>query len=352
MSSRVVALVDMDCFYVQVEERLNPEYKGKPAAVVQYNTWKGGGIIAVNYEARDRGVTRFMRGDEAKEKCPEIHLISVKEVRGKADLTKYRDAGQEVLDVMCKFCKCIQRASVDEAYLDLTDEVNKRLAEEKNPGDILTSISLPNTFVVGYAEDGNNDEDKRSKGTAEWLKTLWDPDADSQSTRLVIGAAIVEEMRAAIYEETTFRCSAGISGNKVLSKLACGLHKPNRQTILPHSSVPELFSRLPVRKVRSLGGKLGASLVEELGCKVMADLANFSESELHQRFEEKTGSYLYNLARGIEDDPVVPRLVAKSVGCCKNFSGRSALCTKADVAFWLKELASEVGERLEKDMAE
>jgi len=85
---RVVALIDMDCFYVQVEERNNVENRGKPGCVVQYKAWKGGGIIAVNYEARARGVTKQQRGDDAREKCPEIILYRVPELRGKADLTK------------------------------------------------------------------------------------------------------------------------------------------------------------------------------------------------------------------------------------------------------------------------
>ena len=90
---RVVALIDMDCFYCQVESRLDPALEGRPMAVVQYNAWKGGGIIAVNYEARDFGVTRNMRGDAAREKCPDIMLVKVPEVRGKAvislDLSVY-----------------------------------------------------------------------------------------------------------------------------------------------------------------------------------------------------------------------------------------------------------------------
>lgn len=85
---RVVALIDMDCFYVQVEERENPGNKGKPACVVQYKKWKGGGIISVNYEARAQGVTKQMRGDEAREKCPDCILYRVPEQRGKADLTR------------------------------------------------------------------------------------------------------------------------------------------------------------------------------------------------------------------------------------------------------------------------
>ena len=80
-------------------------------------------IIAVSYEARDFGVTRNMRGDEAKEKCPDITLVRVPEARGKANLTHYREAGAEVIAVLSRFCDNCERASVDEAYLDLTQQV-------------------------------------------------------------------------------------------------------------------------------------------------------------------------------------------------------------------------------------
>ena len=80
-------------------------------------------IIAVSYEARDFGVTRNMRGDKAKEKCPEITLVRVPEARGKANLTLYREAGAEVIAVLSRFCDHCERASVDEAYLDLTENV-------------------------------------------------------------------------------------------------------------------------------------------------------------------------------------------------------------------------------------
>ena len=75
--------------------------------------------LAVNYEARSFGVTRNMRGDEAKEKCPDIILVKVPEERGKADLTKYRNAGKEVIQVLKNQFPgaVIERASVDEAYL-------------------------------------------------------------------------------------------------------------------------------------------------------------------------------------------------------------------------------------------
>jgi DNA polymerase eta len=79
-----------------VEQRKQPELRGLPSAVVQYNEWQGGGLIAVSYEARKCGVKRSMRGDEAKAACPQIQLVQVPVARGKADLNLYRSAGSEV----------------------------------------------------------------------------------------------------------------------------------------------------------------------------------------------------------------------------------------------------------------
>jgi len=81
---------------VAVEQRRRPELRGKPVAVVQYNQWKGGGLIAVSYEARQCGVLRCMRGDDAKKICPEIELLRAPWADGKVPVNWYRDAGTEV----------------------------------------------------------------------------------------------------------------------------------------------------------------------------------------------------------------------------------------------------------------
>ncbi|XP_065225198.1 DNA polymerase eta isoform X2 [Planococcus citri] len=325
----------MDCFYCQVEARLNPSLQGKPIAVVQYQTWKGGGIIAVNYEARNLGVTRRMRGVDAKKHCPEIELVAVPDVRGKADLTKYRDAGREVIAVLNEFSPCVEKASIDEAFLDLTELVEKRCGKVK-----LSDVQ--NTFVVGYPDEG---------GTNQWLNDLYDGGMnDDNLLKLAHAAALVEEIRAAVYEKTGFRCSAGISHNKILAKLSCGLHKPNKQTVLPHSSVSVLYETLPVEKIRSLGGKLGDSVKQQLNCSTMSEVAKFSMRDLQQKFGEKNGSWLYNISRGIDVDPVKPRIVSKSIGCCKNFPAHTALTTKKVVKHWMEELADEVYERIQNDL--
>lgn len=79
--------------------------------------------------AKARGVKRSMRGDEAKRQCPELELVRVPVIRGKADLSKYRNAGKQVAAVLQTFTPLMSRASVDEAYLDLTERVQNRLAD-------------------------------------------------------------------------------------------------------------------------------------------------------------------------------------------------------------------------------
>ncbi|XP_004846542.1 DNA polymerase eta isoform X1 [Heterocephalus glaber] len=352
---RVVALVDMDCFFVQVEQRQNPHLRNKPCAVVQYKSWKGGGIIAVSYEARAFGVTRNMWADDAKKLCPDLLLAQVRESRGKANLTKYREASVEVMGVMSHFA-VIERASIDEAYVDLTSAVQERL--QKLQGQPISADLLPTTYVEGLpqsptpAKETVQKEEMRKQGLHQWLDSLQIDNTISPDLQLTVGAVIVEEMRAAIERQTGFQCSAGISHNKVLAKLACGLNKPNRQTLVSQGSVPQLFSQMPIRKIRSLGGKLGASVIEVLGVEYMGELTQFTESQLQNHFGEKNGSWLYAMCRGIEHDPVKPRQLPKTIGCSKNFPGKTALATREQVQWWLLQLAQELEERLTKDQSD
>lgn len=89
----------------------------------------------MNYAARAEGVTRHMRGDEAKEHCPEIELVKVPKVHEKADLSKYRNAGKQVAAVLQTYTPLLTRASIDEAYLDLTEQVQNRLLDMNKVSD-------------------------------------------------------------------------------------------------------------------------------------------------------------------------------------------------------------------------
>uniref|UniRef100_A0A663E6X1 DNA polymerase eta n=1 Tax=Aquila chrysaetos chrysaetos TaxID=223781 RepID=A0A663E6X1_AQUCH len=235
------------------------------------------------------------------------------------------------MQVLSRFA-AIERASIDEAYLDLTGSARERLRALR--GRPLAAALLPTTFVQGLPDDPGPQpgakEELRQRGLHEWLASLSFDNPDCPDLQLTMGAVIVEEMRVAVEAATGFKCSAGISHNKTLAKLACGLNKPNRQTLVSSRFVPQLFSQLPVSSIRNLGGKLGTAITDILGVENIGQLTQFSETELQTHFGDKTGSWLYDLCRGIEDEPVKNRYLPQSIGCSKNFPGKTALATQKE----------------------
>lgn len=207
-----------------------------------------------------------------------------------------------------------------------------------------TPTSLPFAFL--------SLEELRRRGLQEWLASLSFDNVNCPDLQLAMGAVIVEEIRVAVEKATGFRCSAGISHNKMLAKLACGLNKPNRQTLVSSRSVPQLFSQMPVSSIRNLGGKLGVAITDILGVEYIGEVTKFSEMELQTHFGDKTGSWLYDLCRGIDDEPVKNRHLPQSIGCSKNFPGKTALATQKEVQHWLLQLALELESRLIKDRSQ
>ncbi|KAL5703195.1 DNA-directed DNA polymerase [Ranunculus cassubicifolius] len=340
--ARIIAHVDMDCFYVQVEQRRQPDLRGLPTAVVQYNDWMGGGLIAVGYEARTFGVKRSMRGDEAKKVCPEINLVQVPVARGKADLNIYRNAGSEVVAILSQRGRC-ERASIDEVYLDLTDAAETMLSE--NPPEMMEAINdeALKSHVLGVDEN----EEAEKGHFKEWMLSC---NGDHRDMLLACGAIIVAELRLQVLKETEFTCSAGIAHNKMLAKLASAMNKPAQQTVVPLSAVNDLLASLPVKKLKQLGGKLGTSLQTDLGVNTVGDLLQFSEANLQERYGVNTGTWLWNVARGINGDPVEGRLLPKSHGSGKTFPGPRALKSFTSVERWLDDLCEELSERIQSDM--
>ncbi|EES01500.1 hypothetical protein BDA96_03G325400 [Sorghum bicolor] len=339
---RVIAHVDMDCFYVQVEQRRNPALRGQPTAVVQYNDWKGGGLIAVSYEARGFGVKRSMRGDEAKSVCPGINLVQVPVARGKADLNLYRSAGSEVVAILASKGKC-ERASIDEVYLDLTDAAKEMLLQAPPDSQEEIFMEAAKSNILGLLSDAGEKE----KNVRAWLCRS---DADYQDKLLACGAIIVAQLRVRVLEETQFTCSAGIAHNKMLAKLVSGMHKPAQQTVVPSSSVQDFLASLPVKKMKQLGGKLGSSLQDDLGVETIGDLLSFTEDKLQEQYGVNTGTWLWKTARGISGEEVEDRLLPKSHGCGKTFPGPRALKNSASVKGWLDQLCEELSERIQSDL--
>ena len=150
-------------------------------------------------------------------------------------------------------------------------------------------------------------------------------------------------------DKTQFRCSAGISVNKMLAKLACGVNKPNAQTILPFTSVPKFFSTMKISDVRNLGGKAGAQVKEVFMIETMGEMAELSLSCLQTVFDEKQAYWLFMLAKGFDDEIVTSRRLSKSIGCGKQFPGQQALTSVIQIQDWSKILCEELYDRLEAD---
>jgi len=269
-TGRVVLHLDLDCFYCQVEQlRLNipPD---TPCAVQQ---WEG--LIAVNYEARAKGVTRHMRAPEAQKLCPELRLVHVQTIgegggggggpladdvpppagpavpprsarqSQKACLERYRKASLEIQSLIRNNIPpniIMEKASIDEVYLDITPMVEHEL--EMMEASVQQGGEAATPFAWGSVVPGT---------TGLQASSPFD-------NRLSIGSKISARLRGLVRSELGFTVSAGISTNKLLSKLASAMHKPNQQTIILPRAVPEIMADLPLTKIGHLGGKVKSPL--------------------------------------------------------------------------------------------
>ncbi|XP_040968418.1 DNA polymerase eta isoform X2 [Gossypium hirsutum] len=193
----------------------------------------------------------------------------------------------------------------------------------------------------------NEDGSDVKENVRKWIHRH---NADHRDKLLACGILIVAELRMQVLKETEFTCSAGIAHNKMLAKLASGMNKPAQQTVVPFSSVKGLLDTLPIRKMKQLGGKLGISLQMDMGVNTVGDLLQFPEEKLQERYGINTGTWLWNIARGISGEEVEGRLLPKSHGSGKTFPGPRALKTVPAVQHWLNQLCEELSERLCSDL--
>jgi Nucleotidyltransferase/DNA polymerase involved in DNA repair len=248
---RKIIHVDMDAFYASVEQRDNPELRGKPVAVG--GSQQRGVVAAASYEARKFGVRSAMPSITAKRKCPNLIFV-----RPRFDV--YRAISQRIREIFSEYTSLIEPLSLDEAYLDVTE--NK-------------------------------------KGIAS-------------------ATQIAEEIRAKIRAETMLTASAGVSYNKFLAKLASDHNKPDGLFVITPKMGARFVETLPVEKFHGVGPATAAKM-RRLGIETGLDLRGRSMAFLQQHFG-KSGPYFYWIARGVDDRPVRPDRIRKSVGAENTFS--------------------------------
>lgn len=243
---RKIIHVDMDAFYASVEQRDFPELRGKALAVG--GSPDGRGVVATaSYEARKYGVRSAMSSRVALQLCPQLIFT-----RPRFDV--YKDVSAKIRAIFHRYTDLIEPLSLDEAYLDVTQD------------------------------------------------------------KLGIGSAIeiAKAIKKAIREELSLTASAGVSVNKFIAKIASDFNKPDGLTFIGPSKIIPFLEQLPIEKFFGVG-KVTAQKMKGYGIHTGLDLKRFSEHELMRKFG-KSGKFFYHMVRGDDNRSVKPNRVSKSVG--------------------------------------
>lgn len=275
---RKIIHVDMDAFYASVEQRDNPELRGKPLAVG--GSSKRGVVAAASYESRKFGIHSAMSSVTARRLCPDLIFV-------KPNFEKYRKTSQEIRHVFFEYTNLVQPLSLDEAYLDVTE--NKK----GNPSATL----------------------------------------------------IAQEIREKIKKETNLNASAGISINKFLAKTASDINKPNGQKTISPEEVEEFLEDMEIREFYGVG-KVTTQKMYSLGIFTGRDLKS-KELDFLKKYFGKAGEQYYNIVRGVDLSRVKPHRIPKSLSAEHTF--RENISSEVFMVERLEVIADSVEERLAKN---
>jgi DNA polymerase eta len=361
-----------------------------PLAVQQ---WEG--LIAVNYAARARGVTRHARVDAALALCPELRLVHVEtigddgagpegaEAKGaggeagadaeapgaaaaaahadaaahralrltrKACLERYRRANREIMDALHGLAPgaVIEKASIDEVYIDATALVDAELAAREQGDD---GADGADGGAAGGADDGADADGGAAAAAAfAWGSVVPGGPLDPRrpgDRRLAAGAALAARLRGALLGELGFSCSAGVASNKLLAKVGSALNKPNLQTVITARGAAGVMAALPLAKLSGFGGKLGAALAE-MGASTAGAVAALPPAALAARLGPERAAAVAAAVRGYSPDAVEERKRPRSMLAAKSFEATSDL---AALERWARVLVAELAERVAVDEA-
>ena len=274
--NRKVIHVDMDAFYASVEQNDHPEYRGLPLVVA----WESNRsvVCAASYEARRYGIRSAMPHAEAIRKCHSV--ISVP-----PNFERYRAISREIHGIFQSYTKIVEKLSLDEAYLDVTQNLK----------------GIPTATEVA------------------------------------------EKIRHDIKSATGLTASAGVAPNKFLAKIASDWNKPDGICVVKPHQVVTFLKSLPLRKIMGVGRATEKKLTG-LNVTTMKELQDCSMRFLTDNFG-KFGSRLYHLARGLDDSPVLPERPRKSLSKEKTFETDITLDKIKQLA---PDLVKEIWDELQK----
>ncbi|WP_369917172.1 MULTISPECIES: DNA polymerase IV [Prevotella] len=278
MPQRKIIHIDMDAFFASVEQRDHPELCGKPIAI-GYDGERGV-VSTASYEARRFGVRSAMSMMMAKRLCPRLIVVP-------ARYEVYRQVSDEVMTIFHDYTDIIEPLSIDEAFLDVTE--NKRGME--------------------------------------------------------LAVDVAREIKRRVKDELRLTASAGVSYNKLLAKIASEERKPDGLCTIHPDKALDFIARLRIEKLWGVGPKT-AQRMHYMGIFTGRDLRKCSLGHLKEVFG-KSGQLFYEFARGIDHRPVVVERVRKSVGCEHTF--REDISRPSAVIIELYHTVLELVERIAKD---
>ncbi|KAG9315274.1 hypothetical protein JVU11DRAFT_4411 [Chiua virens] len=372
---RVIALCDSDAFYAACERiRLGLD----PTVPIVVQQWES--LIAVSYPARKYGISRMDKIKDAKKKCPDlaaVHVATYKEGEKepgywsdvdtrthKVSLDLYRRESNKIISLFKRALPTgeIEKASIDEAFIDLTRPVREILLQRfpylaQVPPDAPHGVdsSLPPPPPIDWSklgelipirpteENAEENVDGDSHLAEDDIACTW------HDVALSIAAELMAKTREDVHQNLGYTMSAGISRNKFLAKLTASYKKPNSQSILRNSAIPAYLRPIGFQKIRFLGGKLGDAIAKEYDVSTVRDLLAVPLDEMQSKFGDNA-LWVYELLRGIDRSEVKEKsALFKSMLASKNLP--TPITKTADGHQWLRVLAAELALRL-KDARE
>lgn len=302
---------------------------------------------------------------EAKKLCPDLiaqHVATWREgddkwayrddaaaniVTDKVSLDPYRLESRKILalikDALPSSLQKVEKASIDEVFLDLSAQVHEVLLERypevlKRPppyNDPTEQLPMPPVSALDWKADALVDLEDEGQESA-------DPDWDDVA--LLAASDIVRKVRERVRNDLGYTCSAGVAGNKLLSKLGSAFKKPNRQTVIRGRAVDAFLAGFKITKMRNLGGKLGEQVISTFGSAEVTDLLLVPPDQMTLKLGHETGLWVYNTVRGIDTSPVNSRTQIKSMLSAKSF--RPAINSVDQAIKWLRIFTADIYTRL------
>jgi nucleotidyltransferase/DNA polymerase involved in DNA repair len=386
---RAVIHMDLDCFYAQCEQvRLNLD-PTEPLVVTQWAT-----ILALNYPSRIHNINRHTPAYEIPPGVNQVHVPvmtlqdptpkyynRINKEEGKVSLKIYRDYSKQVMKIVKNYDKNFEKASIDEAYLDVTELVQQRIKQEcpkvyidgyqvgygsdlddlgiihgNEFNSTLIAVDIPcdtENKVDASKEKESRIEEEDQTNSSSGIKIEWTPSEIismvPRKTKITYGYSdlmlkyalqIAQELKAEIYTKTKMVVSCGVSHNKLLSKLISGQYKPNHVSFLRESNRIEFISDFKVTDVGGFGGKLGESITTEYNIKKCKELYKYGRKEL-----DKFGP-IYDKLRGICTEQVKTKQRPDSLQVNKKFKFK----LKHNLLLqWINLLCVELIQRIDEE---